>query len=322
MDEDAIRSCYLEVLGREPDPAGDHYRALSLSARQLKIRLQNSVEFAVRSGSEALVSLSRFLDWPHLWYMCLPAHRVLYAPIPKNASTRLKRFIVSISAAPRRDELLRGDTNLLLDTTFTGLQVMDLSHAEIREAFTSSDYLRMAVVRDPVRRLVSAYWEKFVVNRKYAANRAHAEPVARSILKSQGGAVHRAEMKAFGGPTFREFVNYVERTDPTTLDPHWRPQSHFLTGVDWTLVVGSENVERLEQELLRRCHKQVGPIEQIWNITGSGRGAFRSDAADLRPRQLARIGPIASESFVDAEARRAIHTVYQEDFDWYDRRTR
>jgi hypothetical protein len=321
MDEDAIRSCYLEVLGREPDPASDHYRGLSLSACQLKVRLQNSVEFAVGSGSEALVSLSRFLDWPHLWYMCLPAHRVLYAPIPKNASTRLKRFIVSISAAPLRDELLRGDTNLLLDTTFTGLQVMDLSHGEIREAFTSSDYLRMAVVRDPVRRLVSAYWEKFVVNRRYANNRAHADPVARSISKSHGWK-HRAEMKASGGPTFREFVNYLERTDPTTLDPHWRPQSHFLTGVDWTLVVGSEKVEWIEQELLRRCHEQVGPIEQISNITGSGRGRRRSDAADLRPRQLARIGPIASESFVDAEVRRAIHAVYEDDFDWYERRTR
>jgi hypothetical protein len=115
------------------------------------------------------------LPWP-LWQMILIRNRKLvYNPIGKSASTSLLTTIVAKSDIPERLK------SLPIHTHTTGLQLGDLPRDEALSILQDQTYSKIAVIRDPFDRLVSAFLDKFVVNRMHPGNQFHTAGVIATI---------------------------------------------------------------------------------------------------------------------------------------------
>lgn len=158
------------------------------------------------------------LPWP-LWQMLVLRNRKLvYNPIAKSGSSSLRAAIVALSDIP--DEL----TALPADTHTTGLQLGDLPRDEALNILRDRAYVKFAVIRDPFDRLVSAYLEKFVVNRAHPGNQFHT----RNVIAAVAGRRSPTAQDFQRSISFAEFVDYVVAQPPESLDPHWCPQYLYL----------------------------------------------------------------------------------------------
>jgi hypothetical protein len=89
----------------------------------------------------------------------------------------------------------------------------------------NGEAFRFAFVRDPVRRIESAYLSKIVAHRRYRG---------RAVLQQILGLPEGPDQEL----TFDQFLAALEMQDPLRMDAHWRPQ-HFnlMQGlVDYDLV--------------------------------------------------------------------------------------
>jgi hypothetical protein len=75
----------------------------------------------------------------------------------------------------------------------------------------NGDAFRFAFVRDPVRRVESAYLSKVLAHRRYPG---------RATLQRILGLPEGPDNEL----TFDQFIAAIELQDPVRMDPHWRPQ--------------------------------------------------------------------------------------------------
>lgn len=97
------------------------------------------------------------------------------------------------------------------------------------------DHFKLAVVRHPEDRVVSAYVDKICGDDRH-------EPWVRAVVEAGG---------AHGEISFNAFLDYLETVDEARCDPHWRRQSYVFEGhrIDaWV------RLERLEEDF-----RKVGP---------------------------------------------------------------
>jgi hypothetical protein len=155
-------------------------------------------------------------------YLYDPARRLVCVAIPKNACTDLKHWFVSLVEPGKLAEPgFRLHAYVRATHTLAGKPRAEAERV-VRESFT------LAFVREPVSRVVSAYVETFV----RPGPGALFEP-AREVLAALG-------VEASRGITFREFVDFLERTPDEELESHWRPQACFVRGVRIDLLVRME----------------------------------------------------------------------------------
>ncbi len=170
-------------------------------------------------------AIENYKNWIEKRYLINHQHKIIYCPIPKNASSFLKLFMVENSNQKMRyaqlnedihrfvrrsgtDPLLEKDSPLLQDFSY-------LNHEE---------YFKFAILRNPLDRLVSAYLNKFV--------KTHPNPpnFAQHVIKD----VHLSldmnpDIKR--SINFSQFIHYLASSDDFSLDYHWYPQYLFL-GLD------------------------------------------------------------------------------------------
>jgi hypothetical protein len=233
------------------------------------------------------------LPWP-IWQMLVLRNRKLvYNPIAKSASSSLRAAIFSMSDVP--DELKAQP----LDTHTTGLQLGDLPREEALDILQDRGYVKFAVVRDPFDRLVSAYLEKFVVNRAHPGNQFHTRNVIAAIAGRRSPAPQDFERSI----SFAEFVDYVIAQPPESLDPHWCPQYLYLRSA-------IHRVFRLED------------LHGVTALLGGGVGVLNTTRANLRPLPKAYrltacelpYTDIATESFYDSRLTRQVESYFALDF--------
>lgn len=192
-------------------------------------------------------------DWPAAQVFAVESVRVLYQPIAKCACTSLKRLMVDLSDIPARAAVLAGDVHHLTDTGGTGLILFDRTPAEVARVVAAPGWFRFAVVRGPFDRLVSAYIDKFVVNRHKPFFREVLEPL---WLAAQG--VDDARAVDFDrGISFRECVSAVTRLPRAGLDAHLRPQVDYLDAVGLDRLYAMEDLDLLAADLARHCGRAV-----------------------------------------------------------------
>lgn len=154
--------------------------------------------------------------------MIAPRTRVVYTPVAKAMSTSLLWFFGRAEGNPdaRRHLSVRGvgAAQGIHDPDVHGLRRLDgLSDRELTRVLTAPDWLRLAVVRDPFDRLVSAW--QFTVLLQGAA----------SPLAELHDPVVGADGSVDLGASFRRFVSAMdERWERVRLNPHFRPQIEFL----------------------------------------------------------------------------------------------
>jgi hypothetical protein len=234
--------------------------------------------------------------WPNDQVFTVENARILYIPIAKNACSSLKRLMVELSDLPGRDAMLKGDIHSATDKARNGIQLKDRDENAARRLLADPGYLRFTVLREPFDRLVSAYLEKFVVNRDGAGNRETARPVVAAV---QGVPPGEADFET--GITFRQFAEFI-LTATDRLDPHWCPQSDYLAEVPLGRLYTIEGLDLLQRDLTRHCGAAVR-IDHA-NRSREGRLETVPGAADRTPAELAREARrLSSESFFDAALR-------------------
>ncbi|WP_162622807.1 sulfotransferase family 2 domain-containing protein [Salinisphaera orenii] len=307
-----IEHAFEDVLGRAPEEAAlNFYSEKWFSYEQMCDKLKSSPEYKKKMGVKEKVPERR--GWPLPQLFVATNIKVLYCPIAKNACSTLKRLMVDVSDIPEKKELLaRGDIHKKTDSSFTGIQLKDLSEEYAEKALYDKAYFRFAVLRNPFDRILSAYWEKFVVNRKNKGNISHTLPVINQIRQKD-----LDDSLVEKGVTFREFVSFLVNSNPDSLDPHWCPQSNYLKCVEYDSYFDVKNLAPLYKILSDRVGRKIEP--EAKNVSGSGGGQFLKGAMDKLPEELITFGLISKDSFYDYKISRNIKAFYEEDFSFLEK---
>ena len=302
LPPDAV-AAYEVILGRPPNP---RTAPPFTSLHRLYRMLFASEEF--RQGPRARKTP---LGWPLAQvFVSVPA-RMLYCPIGKNACTLLKSEMVRSAGLPHADWMAR-DIHTLTDRVRTGAQLSDYPQEEAEAMIRDPDVLKVAVLRDPERRLLSAYMEKFVIGRTVPANIFHTRAVVEAVQAQTGGQAGPEAPDFDRGITFRQFIDHVTSVPGRLLDPHWRPQALYLEGIAY------DRLYRLDQvnDLLALIEERCGiPLErQARNVTGSGSGRRGGQAMDLWPHDLMSGARFSHDSYFDAGMRTDVESAFACDY--------
>src|SRR6056297_1118230 len=286
-------------LERKPDPAHPPQYA---HLQELHRMLQRSEEF--RTSPRAVKTK---LGWPLSQVFVSRPAKVIYCPIGKNACTFLKSEVTRTAGLAHIDHIAR-DIHFITDTVRTGMQLSDHSPQEVERLIHDETYLRFAVLRDPMDRLLSAYVEKFVQHRNTPLNIFHT----RSVVDPVQAAVGLDASDYDRGITFRDFIEHVTSVDATTLDPHWRPQAHYLQGITYDRLFRMDQINDLMEILEARSGVSLG--RQARNVTGSGKGTDQPGAQDLLPAQIEAGPKLSKASFFDTDMRQAVESAFASDY--------
>ena len=155
-------------------------------------------------------------------------HRIAYFPIPKNATSSIKRLIYELDAGVPFTSTVRSSVGATVHELYP-------SGGGRKWRLYFDNYTTIAVVRDPVKRLLSAYGNRVIQRKAFETN-----PEARRQLQQHGLSLV---------PELDEFVEHLEtysRLSPQ-LRAHILPQSTYV-GAFW---------DRLKVKL---------PIEQVGTL--------------------------------------------------------
>lgn len=175
--------------------------------------------------------------------------RIMFCPIPKAANSNWKYLIRKWEGLPDYADLPTAHSPLK-----SGLRYLtDYSVPEAEQLLLDPTYFRFVFVRDPYLRLVSCYMDKFrnedpeYVRREYRAFLAQlfGWRYARDV-----------DIEHAPRPSFRAFVDELEKHSPATMNAHWMPQT-FHCGIG---VVPYDFVGRMEnlQEDARQVFDRIG----------------------------------------------------------------
>lgn len=177
-------------------------------------------------------------------------------------------------------------------------------------------FKKIAVVRNPHDRLVSAYVDKFC-----------GEDLNTSWVQSVIKAVNCKDDEGNYQLTFYQFVNYLANNDLTTVNAHWRHQSYIMSGIDFDSVIHlkelSVKLPELTKELQvkttvafvkrRQSNKyskkeNKAVIPQVYNVPNTKIIEFK---------KLNGYFPSKNEFYTD-ELKQKVKNIYKDDFDLFD----
>lgn len=301
VSDDMIIDAYRMFLGRTPaEISGLRFDSFDT----LISNLYQSPEF--RASPRAR---KNDMAWPEAQYFVAREQKVIYCPIGKNACSFFKQAMVKLAGHPHQATILRS-VHMLTDHVKTGMQLSDYAREDADAFLADPEMFRFAILRDPARRLLSAYIEKFVKTRKDHTNVTHhTGPVVRAVQTAEGlDAPNYAR-----GISFQAFVDHVIAMPPERLDPHWRPQHLYLGDHEWPNLYTFDRLPRAVTDLEERSGVALDapPV----NRSGSGVGTKHPGAKDLLPGALEDLPSLSEDSFLTPEIRDRLAEFYASDYD-------
>ena len=140
---------------------------------------------------------------------------------------------------------------------------------------------RFSFVRDPLRRLESAYWDKFV----HSGNRRWRDQL-----------VPRPADQAPAELSFEQFLDAIEQQDPVgEMDPHWRPQHVNLMHP----LVTYDRLGRIESfdADLRLIREEAGLPDVPYDVRNPSKNTSGGSVFDGRPDLVARVQALFAQDF-------------------------
>jgi hypothetical protein len=251
---------------------------------------------------------SNGLRWPHGSMMVSEKHKILYVPVAKCACTSLKSMMVELAGIEQHGKAIQFGVHFVTDRFNTGVQLKDKTMKLAWQILASDQYFKFSVIREPFERLVSAYLEKFVYNRKNKRNQLHTRPVISHVQGSDDIDLQR-------GISFDEFVEYIIAQDPMDLDPHWRPQHLYMEGVqNMSKIYRIEDIAELETYL--RQHFGVTVQLAHKNKTKKS-GIILEQVAEITADKIDALDAFDHNSFLSSKNRVATREYFKEDFELY-----
>jgi hypothetical protein len=193
-----------------------------------------------------------------------------YQPIPKAACTSIKELLFrAVTGSPFSRELAEGANHV---HRYFDLRARDVSAAEFR----------FVVVRDPIKRFLSAFGNRVLHHKELS--RKYVEPL---------DIVPAAELESFVfDPDLAGFVDRFEsyRRIPT-IDHHFRPISEFSAPLQaFDKVYPFEALDELVSDL----HKRTGlPM----SLPHSQRGGPKLQPRDLSPRVFDKLAELFAADY-------------------------
>ncbi len=190
----------------------------------------------------------------------LPGYKVAYMPSPKAGCSSIKMML---------EQIYRKDHDLVIRNIHghrTVPRPYQVGWARMKKMMRNDALYGFSVVRHPVKRFVSAYFNKMY--------RAEYRVEINKLL---------GRVPDDGWVTFDEFLTAIEMQDPQTMDQHWRPQ-HLVLMMD---VMSYDFIGKLENISadMDRIREEAGlPNVPLLHRNKISRGAGYEITAQQRQR--------------------------------------
>jgi hypothetical protein len=251
VDRSIVADLYRKYLGRDPDLLGLKYFTEFPNQTEIAWGLVQSDEY--KRKQKPLLPSS-----PLIWKFCVCRKAaLLYIPIPKCAHTTIVGALAHLEGktweySTIRDNLTAdyGNDDDKLHVALTekndGLFLKELMPNECFEILDSKDFVRVAVVRNPVERILSAYNHFFVQGRQNPVYQRHAQQVWDFYDQQRGDYV-----------SLEQFLYFLKATSLLQMDHHWLPQIEFVKNMRIDLCIPVNRLDIFEDLLTRRSGYKV-----------------------------------------------------------------
>jgi len=181
-------------------------------------------------------------------------YKLLYIATPKVACTSLKWWFAALEgyskALSEFKDSGESDPDLVIHDSFHKVapHVADLGPEELTPALVSTDYFRFAVVRNPYKRIFSAWQSKLLLR----------EPIQSRLYLEYDFFRYPIKTVEDIRSSFEAFLEHLAfKEAPEFLDLHWTPQVDLLRPdlISYTKLSQIENVRELSQAL----EEHLGP---------------------------------------------------------------
>ncbi len=307
----------------------------NLCLKEGQLQLGKAFGYYNQAVSEAFSSQKVFKKWskspwPERSYIVNQEYKFIYCPIPKVASTSLNCIMYLLSNSSEKDDQLtkfvlssqqheaEGVNHYVHDLhryIHNNLTLENYSRKQARELINSDRYFKFTVVRDPWKRLTSAYLNKFVdVN-----NPRELLPSARTAIEGFY-TIHGKKPDYGKSITFRQFLSYIAATEDQYLDVHWKPQSEFLKNIELDFV---GKLETLADDFeIIRCRLNIKKYIALpkKNVTTYEKIADSvQNYADVYPSELKQLGKRPNyQFFYTSDLIDLVKQRYKSDFEKLD----
>lgn len=223
-------------------------------------------------------------------YMHMVIHRrLIFCLVPRVASTS---WVATFRDAAGLPDLGEGDR--IQDPRTNGLHYLHRHKAPVRYLYLNNPAgFRAVFVRNPWTRVLSAYRSKI----EAVEGRDRSDRHNRYILETIDAA--KAHCRTHGklesdepGPTFGEFLSFLEDTPPEEMNAHWQPQTIVasMDKIHYHFVGRFENMEQDSNRLIRRFGLQAVPMTSLTRKTKSSEQEIL--ARYYTPERLSQVGRI------------------------------
>ncbi|MFN8432894.1 MAG: glycosyltransferase [Anaerolineales bacterium] len=182
--------------------------------------------------------------------------RLLYIATPKVACTSLKWWFADLEGhahlLTKEVDSEESDPDLVIHDFYPKVapHVTGLSPEQLTEPLVSEEYFRFAVVRNPFKRIFSAWQSKILLQ----------EPIQSKLYSEK--AFFSMQIKSMFDIklAFESFLEYLmEQEAPSYLDYHWTPQFDLLRPdlISYSNLSKIENTKQLEDSLIMHLGLEI-----------------------------------------------------------------
>ena len=309
-DADLVDALFQTYLGRPADAVGlDWIAAQAMDVAGVEAMLCNSPEF--RRAVPLKFDRNRS-DYDPTFLYIQPA-RLVFCPIAKVGNTSVKDWALRLDGDGRGDP---GESHVWLDDGHNRMQGRHWSFAWRDAVARSADWAAVALLRDPVARLVSAYCDKFGRHRAFPSTLVHSTPVY--AFFNDGNPPDAAMVDR--GLSFRQFCFYLNVTAREEHDTHWAAQWVYLQNHKWDRLFALERIEAFEAFVHARLPADLKHIQLSRVNSNSVRKSTRtSDLSDALPIEWVAAETPPYEAFVTDDLRSFIGNYYALDFHLHEK---
>ncbi|GAB2896669.1 hypothetical protein GCM10027046_27670 [Uliginosibacterium flavum] len=249
IDQDLVNGCYVKYLGRPAEQGGLKYYAQFESIVDVEHEIAASQEF---------LSRERVLRYPcsfHSWKTCvLEEAKIVFVPIAKCAHTAVVSALYDFKNIDWRTlnvsdaEVLESGTDdeflhYVLGSNKTGLLLKDHSPEFADRILRDTEWLRVAVLRDPVARFLSAFNHFFIQWRTHPLGLRHTKV----ILDALG-----EDFDANSSTGMIKVMKYIMTQRGCDLDAHFAPQYEYVGGIRMDRLIPMARLDLLEKLVSER----------------------------------------------------------------------